>query len=172
MITAYGGQASTKNPILVVDESRLSAVIRQPVPPAVSFQGLTRDRLERRPVGSLPPSKPPTGPAPPRRSVCAPGTMSLHCIADQSAIGEPPMLFTSWLRTPRPALTPDRAERSSRRRQSGRGRGPRRLILKQLEDRSLPSGTVSLAPSEPAPQLVGEAITWTATATDCGANPV
>src|SRR6516165_958727 len=80
MITAYGGQASTKNPILVVDESRLSAVIRQPVPPAVSFQGLTRDRLERRPVWSLPPSKPPTGPAPPRRSVCALGTMSIHSI--------------------------------------------------------------------------------------------
>jgi hypothetical protein len=31
---------------------------------------------------------------------------------------------------------------------------------------------VSLAPSEAAPQLVGEAITWTATATDCGAAPV
>src|ERR1051326_8916228 len=29
-----------------------------------------------RPVGSLPPSKPPTGPAPPRRSVCAPAAMS------------------------------------------------------------------------------------------------
>src|SRR5262245_47672841 len=31
---------------------------------------------------------------------------------------------------------------------------------------------VSLVASETAPQLVGEAITWTATATDCGANPV
>jgi hypothetical protein len=31
---------------------------------------------------------------------------------------------------------------------------------------------VSLAPSEAAPQLVGDAITWTATATDCGATPV
>jgi hypothetical protein len=31
---------------------------------------------------------------------------------------------------------------------------------------------VSLAPSEAAPQLVGERITWTATATDCGTAPV
>jgi tetratricopeptide (TPR) repeat protein len=30
-------------------------------------------RQRKRPVGSLPPSKPPAGPAPPRRSVCAPG---------------------------------------------------------------------------------------------------
>ena len=37
----------------------------------------------KRPVGSLPPSKPPTGPAPPRRSVCAAGTMCLHCNADR-----------------------------------------------------------------------------------------
>src|SRR5438552_19093213 len=35
----------------------------------------------KRPVGSLPPSKPPTGPAPPRRSVCALEPTSLHCIA-------------------------------------------------------------------------------------------
>ena len=38
---------------------------------------------------------------------------------------------------------------------------------------ALPSGcTVSLPPSEPAPQLVGERITWTATAPNCGATPV
>src|SRR5690348_15021565 len=42
---------------------------------------------KRRPVGSLPPSKPLTGPAPPRRSVCAPGAMSPHCTADQIANG-------------------------------------------------------------------------------------
>jgi hypothetical protein len=47
-----------------------------------------------------------------------------------------------------------------------------RLRFDSLEDRSLPSGTVTLAPSESAPQLVGEAITWTATATGVGANPV
>src|SRR5262249_18329735 len=54
----------------------------------------------------------------------------------------------------------------------GRGRATRRLVLEQLEDRSLPSCMVSLAPSEAAPQLVGEPITWTATATDCGTAPV
>jgi hypothetical protein len=47
-----------------------------------------------------------------------------------------------------------------------------RLGVEVLEDRSLPSATVLLAPSEPAPQLVGEAITWTATATDVGTTPV
>src|SRR5204863_8140539 len=47
-----------------------------------------------------------------------------------------------------------------------------RLRVEPLEDRSLPSGTVSLVPSESAPQLVGERITWTATATDSGATPV
>jgi len=54
-----------------------------------------------------------------------------------------------------------------------RSRHPtRRLWLEALEDRALPSGTVSLAPSQPAPQLVGERVTWTATAADVGANPV
>ncbi|HEV7223392.1 MAG TPA: aryl-sulfate sulfotransferase [Pirellulales bacterium] len=46
-----------------------------------------------------------------------------------------------------------------------------RLHLEGLEDRFLLSG-VSLMPSEPAPQLVGEPIAWTATASDLGANPV
>src|SRR5262249_29550154 len=54
----------------------------------------------------------------------------------------------------------------------GRGRATRRLVLEQLEDRSLPSCMVSLAPNEAAPKLVGERITWTATAADCGAAPV
>jgi hypothetical protein len=31
---------------------------------------------------------------------------------------------------------------------------------------------VVLTPSEPAPQLVGDHVLWTATATDCGTNPV
>src|SRR2546430_15083121 len=61
--------------------------------------------------------------------------------------------------------------RGSRAR-SGRPFPNRRLQLEALEDRSLPSCTVSLAPSEAAPQLVGERVTWTATATDCGATPV
>src|SRR5215470_11063632 len=37
--------------------------------------------------------------------------------------------------------------------------------LEELECRNLPS-TISLVPGEPAPQLVGEPITWTATVTD------
>jgi hypothetical protein len=41
-----------------------------------------------------------------------------------------------------------------------------------LEDRSVPSCSVSLAPSAPAPQLVGERVIWTATASDCGTAPV
>ena len=38
-----------------------------------------------------------------------------------------------------------------------------RLWLEALEDRCLLSGGITLTPSEPAPQLVGEPITWTAT---------
>src|SRR5262249_22805030 len=47
-----------------------------------------------------------------------------------------------------------------------------RPCLEALEDRSVPSCTVSLAPSAAAPQLVGERVIWTATATDCGTTPV
>ena len=48
-----------------------------------------------------------------------------------------------------------------------RHRSPHRpLELEPLEDRSLPSGGISLTPSETAPQLVGEPITWTATVRD------
>ena len=82
------------------------------------------------------------------------------------------MSFTSWLQNLRSTLAPGWTERNPRRRQSGRGRATRRLVLEQLEDRSLPSCLVSLAPSEAAPQLVGERITWTAAATDCGTAPV
>jgi hypothetical protein len=46
------------------------------------------------------------------------------------------------------------------------------LAIEALEDRNLPSGIVSLAPGEAEPQLVGDAITWTATATDVGPAPV
>jgi hypothetical protein len=45
-------------------------------------------------------------------------------------------------------------------------------VLEALEDRMLPSCTLSLVPSEPAPQLVGERILWTATASDCGKDLV
>src|SRR5262249_11135656 len=40
-----------------------------------------------------------------------------------------------------------------------------------LEDRSVPSCSVTLAASDEAP-LVGERVTWTAAAADCGASPV
>jgi hypothetical protein len=46
------------------------------------------------------------------------------------------------------------------------------LLVEALEDRSLLSCTVSLAPSEAAPQFVGERVTWTAAAADCGAAPI
>ena len=72
------------------------------------------------------------------------------------------MLFTSWLRNLRSAPAPRRRQRNS----------TRRLILEQLEDRTLPSCAVSLVHNEAAPQLVGERITWTGTAADCGAAPV
>jgi hypothetical protein len=61
-------------------------------------------------------------------------------------------------------LTPlwTRARRSQRRLP-----GPNaRLALEALEHRRLLSGGISLTPSEPAPQLVGEPITWTATVPD------
>src|SRR5260370_31431955 len=48
----------------------------------------TAGNKARRPVRSLAPSKPLTGRASPRRSVCAPGTMSLHSIADYCREGD------------------------------------------------------------------------------------
>jgi hypothetical protein len=81
------------------------------------------------------------------------------------------MSFTSWLRNLQSTVAPGRTERMHRRR-SHRGRATGRLLIEQLEDRSLPSCVVSFAPNEAAPQLVGERITWTATADDCGAAPV
>jgi arylsulfate sulfotransferase len=52
-----------------------------------------------------------------------------------------------------------------------RRRTTSRLWVEPLEDRSLPSCTVALAPSDNSP-LVGERVAWTATAADCGAAPV
>jgi hypothetical protein len=46
------------------------------------------------------------------------------------------------------------------------------LCLEVLECRALPSRTLSLVPNEPAPQLVGEPVIWTATADDCGRDLV
>ncbi len=82
------------------------------------------------------------------------------------------MSFANWLRNPRFTLAPGPMERRHRRQRPGRGPATRRLVLEQLEDRTLLSCMVSLAPNESAPQLVGERITWTATATECGTAPV
>jgi len=46
------------------------------------------------------------------------------------------------------------------------------LLLEALEDRMLPSCTLSIVPGEPAPQLVGERVLWTATPSDCGRDLV
>src|SRR5919201_4105184 len=75
-----------------------------------------------------------------------------------------------WLRSPLRSLKPRPSVAPVRR--SPRPPTTPRLRVEVLEDRSLPSCMVSLAPSEAAPQLVGERITWTASAADCGANPV
>jgi hypothetical protein len=63
-----------------------------------------------------------------------------------------------WFRTP------------PRSRRATQGHAAR-LWVEALEDRSLPSGLVTLASNDDIP-LVGERITWTATATDVGATPV
>src|SRR6188474_1784757 len=67
-------------------------------------------------------------------------------------------LSTIFGRTPAPRRVPGR-------------RPARRLRLEPLDDRALPSGTVTLTPNVDAP-LVGDRVTWMATATDVGAAPV
>src|SRR5262249_43349257 len=57
------------------------------------------------------------------------------------------------------------------RRPISTGHRPARLSIEALEDRSLPSGGVTLAVNDDS-ILVGERVTWTATATDVGATPV
>jgi arylsulfate sulfotransferase len=78
-----------------------------------------------------------------------------------------------WLSSILNSLRPSSPHTRTRPRPSPRQRpAARRLALEALENRTVPSCMVSLAPNEAAPQLVGERITWTATATDCGATPV
>src|SRR5947207_13710048 len=78
-----------------------------------------------------------------------------------------------WLSSILNPLRPKSPHTRTRRRPLPRQRPAlRRLTLEALEDRTVPSCMVSLAPNEAAPQLVGAGITWTATATDCGATPV
>src|SRR5262245_65485872 len=73
-----------------------------------------------------------------------------------------------WLRS---FLTPRKFQTAATFRWSTRRRTAPPLRVEALEDRSLPSCTVTLAPSDNSP-LVGERVTWTATADDCGATPV
>src|SRR5262245_11557222 len=116
----------------------------------------------KRPVGSLPPRKPLTGPALPRRSVCAPKWAFLR--SQTTNAKETTMWFRSVLTSLKPRSSLACVLRPSRR-------PTRRLWVEALEERSLPSATVTLAPSDDAP-LVGQRVTWTATAVDVGATPV
>src|SRR5262249_16643862 len=117
----------------------------------------------KRPVGAYRQAEPPHRPGTARRTVCAPRGRS-------SSYRRPRprrrrlMFFTPLFRsrTPRPSDPPLRL--SSRWNHT-------RLWVEALEDRSLPSGLVTLASNDDTP-LVGERITWTATATDVGATPV
>src|SRR5438046_2341431 len=88
--------------------------------------------------GVLTAKQAPAGPAPPRRSVCAPATMSCQCIADQPGKGEPTMSLLRWLQNLRSALTPCRGQRKHRRQGWPRA-ATYRLNFETLEDRTLPS---------------------------------
>src|SRR5262249_51874710 len=74
------------------------------------------------------------------------------------------MWFRSPIRSRQPRRPVSSVPRSPRRHTA-------RLRVETLEDRSLLSGTVTLAPSDDSP-LVGERVTWTATAVDVGPTPV
>src|SRR5215510_12805106 len=89
----------------------------------------------KRPVRSFPPSKPLTGPAPPRRSVCAPAAMSLPCIADQSSQGVFAMRLSSWLRSARSLFVPA----GTKKAHGSMRTPPARLTVEPLEDRTVPS---------------------------------
>ncbi len=64
-----------------------------------------------------------------------------------------------------------RCRRAARQRFAARGRSAHPRV-EAFESRTLLSCLLALEPSEAPPQLVGERIAWSATATDCGVNPV
>src|SRR5262249_13946800 len=88
--------------------------------------------------GVLTAKQAPAGPAPPRRSVCAPAAMYHHSIADQPGKREPTMSFRSWLLNLRSALVSSWGQRSPRPRGSPRA-ATYRPSLEVLEDRTVPS---------------------------------
>ena len=71
--------------------------------------------------------------------------------------------FGKWLQAMKRNAAPD-----TRNRLAGKRPHPHRMAprLEALEDRTVPSAGISLTPSEQAPQLVGEPITWIATVPD------
>src|SRR6266851_2227058 len=81
-----------------------------------------------------PPSRSRTGPASPRRSVCAPDEMSSHCIADRAKDQTMnPLLsaMTRYVRRSQLNRTPRRTDKRKARQQ--------RLFLEPLEDRLAPA---------------------------------
>src|SRR5256885_11959889 len=105
------------------------------------------------PGGFLPAKQAPPGPAPPRRSVCAPGRCRRHSIADQPGKGERIMSFHSWLQDLRSALAPGWAQRQRRRHGSKRA-ASNRPNLEVLEDRLTPSFTFTSLPWDQYPSHV------------------
>src|SRR5262245_43098903 len=93
--------------------------------------------LENEAVGeALPPGRAPTGPAKPRRSVCAPAAMALSLYRRPVSQRRSIMGFSSWLRKPR-------SNRAPRGPAHHRPLAPRcRPRLEELEGRCLLSGGV------------------------------
>src|SRR5262249_47704607 len=86
---------------------------------------------------ALPPSKLLTGPASPRRSVCAPGTMALSFY--RRPTGDSTMGLTSWLRNLKSPWHLGNTAGDGRRASALASATRCRLQLEALEDRFLPS---------------------------------
>src|SRR5258707_6139 len=74
----------------------------------------------------------------PDASVCAPGTMFRHCIADQPGKGVRTMSFHRWLHDLRSVLATGQGQRPHHRR-GAPGAATPRPHLEVLEDRLTPS---------------------------------
>src|SRR5262249_5066168 len=112
---------------------------------------------------SLPPSKPLTGPAPPRRSVCAPGAVTLAWYRRPLLNGRSRMLFPSQS---------GRRQRGARRAPTNGLRRPQPLRphLEILEDRLAPGDAVLgslLASAFTGPCLVD----WDSLSSPLGSSP-